>query len=83
MAQDLEEERLVFRFMNLATIKPMDESAIIILLKYGKILTIEEHQVAGGMGSAVAEVLARNPIADGIYRNWKTNSGAVECWMNF
>ena len=64
VAQDLEEEGISVSVMNLATIKPMDEDAIINLAKsMGKILTIEEHQVAGGMGSAVAEVLARrNPV---------------------
>ena len=47
--------------INLHTIKPIDELAIIRAAKTcGAIVTVEEHQVAGGMGSAVAEVLARN-----------------------
>jgi transketolase len=47
--------------MNLATIKPLDEDAIIHLAhEAGALVTIEEHQIAGGMGSAVAECLARN-----------------------
>lgn len=47
--------------MNLATIKPLDEEAIIALAKKaGRIVTVEEHQIAGGMGSAVAECLAKN-----------------------
>ena len=64
VAQDLEEEGISVSVMNLATIKPMDEEAVVTLAKnMGKILTVEEHQVAGGMGSAVAEVLARrNPV---------------------
>ena len=37
----------------------MDRTAVIALAKEcGKIVTVEEHQVAGGMGSAVAEILA-------------------------
>lgn len=45
--------------MNLATIKPLDEDAIIRLAhETGAIVTVEEHQIAGGMGSAVAECLA-------------------------
>jgi len=50
--------------LNLATIKPLDEKAIIELAKEaGAIVTVEEHQIAGGMGSAVAEVLAKhNPV---------------------
>ncbi len=47
--------------MNLATIKPIDENAIIdFARKSGAIVTVEEHQIAGGMGSAVAEVLAQH-----------------------
>ena len=45
--------------MNLATIKPLDEDAVINLAhEAGAIVTVEEHQIAGGMGSAVAECLA-------------------------
>jgi transketolase len=48
------------KVLNLATIKPLDEQAIINLAKEcGAIVTVEEHQVAGGMGSAVAECLAK------------------------
>ncbi|MDE2041355.1 MAG: transketolase family protein [Patescibacteria group bacterium] len=47
--------------MNLATIKPLDEQAIIRLATdAGAIVTVEEHQIMGGMGSAVAECLAKH-----------------------
>lgn len=47
--------------MNLATIKPLDEAAVIKLTHEARALvTVEEHQVAGGMGSAVAECLAKH-----------------------
>lgn len=47
--------------MNLPTIKPLDEKAIIELAqKVDGIVTVEEHQIRGGMGSAVAECLAQN-----------------------
>jgi transketolase len=47
--------------MNLATIKPLDEDAIIKLAhEAGSLVTVEEHQIAGGMGSAVAECLAKH-----------------------
>ncbi|PIP87268.1 transketolase, partial [Candidatus Campbellbacteria bacterium CG22_combo_CG10-13_8_21_14_all_36_13] len=47
--------------LNLATIKPLDGKAIIELAKEaGAIVTVEEHQIAGGMGSAVAEFLAEH-----------------------
>ena len=60
-AKELETEGIKIKVMNLATIKPIDKNAIIALARETKkIVTIEEHQTAGGMGSAVAEVLAQN-----------------------
>ena len=47
--------------VNCHTIKPIDEKKIVEVAKEcGKVVTVEEHQVNGGLGSAVAEVLARN-----------------------
>ena len=58
-ARDLEKKGIKVKVMNLATIKPIDRDGIVALAKETKrIVTIEEHQVMGGMGSAVAEVLA-------------------------
>ncbi|MFA6158092.1 MAG: transketolase C-terminal domain-containing protein [Candidatus Paceibacterota bacterium] len=58
-ARELEREKIGVRVINLATIKPLDEEAIVRAAKEaGAIVTAEEHQVAGGMGSAVAELLA-------------------------
>jgi len=60
-AADLEKEGIKVRVINNVSIKPMDEETIIKAAKdAGAIVTVEEHQVAGGMGSAVAEVLAKN-----------------------
>lgn len=60
-AKELEGEGVAVTVMNLATIKPLDTSAVIELAKKtGAIVTVEEHQIAGGMGSAVAECLAQN-----------------------
>lgn len=60
-AKELEEKGIEVEVMNLSTIKPLDEEAIIKLAKkVGKIVTVEEHQIRGGMGSAVAECLAKN-----------------------
>lgn len=45
--------------LNLATIKPLDEEAVLAFAhEHGRIVTVEEHQIAGGMGSAVAEFLS-------------------------
>ena len=60
-AKELVAEGIKTKVMNLATIKPLDTEAILALAKETKaIVTVEEHQIAGGMGSAVAEVLAQN-----------------------
>ena len=46
------------RVLSLHTIKPLDKSAVIrAAKKTGVIVTIEEHSVTGGLGSAVADVL--------------------------
>lgn len=50
--------------INLASIKPLDKKAIIkSAKKTGRVVTVEEHQVYGGIGGAVAEVLSQeNPV---------------------
>lgn len=46
--------------LNSHTIKPLDEKKIVSLAKkIGAVVTVEEHQITGGLGGAVAEVLAR------------------------
>lgn len=60
-AKELEGRGIRVEVMNLATIKPLDEKAVIEFAKRNqKIITVEEHQKSGGMGSAVAECLAKN-----------------------
>ena len=60
-AKELEEDEIEVEVLNLSTIKPLDEKAIIALAKKAtRIVTVEEHQIAGGMGSAVAECLAKH-----------------------
>jgi transketolase len=60
-AKELEKEGLKVKVMNLSTIKPLDTETIVALAREAKcIVTVEEHQVIGGMGSAVAECLAQN-----------------------
>jgi transketolase len=60
-AKELESEGNKIKVMNMASIKPMDVEAVVALARECKCLvTVEEHQIAGGMGSAVSEVLAEN-----------------------
>ncbi len=61
VAEKLKGEGIGSIVVNLATIKPLDsETVLVVAKKTGKIVTVEEHQIAGGMGSAVAEFLAQN-----------------------
>ncbi|MCC6934109.1 MAG: transketolase family protein [Candidatus Yanofskybacteria bacterium] len=56
----LASEGIACTVLNNHTIKPMDEGAVVSAARRcGAVVTAEEHQVAGGMGSAVAEMLAR------------------------
>jgi transketolase len=58
-AKELEKKGIRVKILNYATIKPFDSEAIIALAKETKaIVTVEEHQVAGGFGSTVSEVLS-------------------------
>ncbi len=60
-AEKLEKEGIDAEVINLHTIKPLDKKTILASVKKtGAVVTVEEHQIAGGMGSAVAEVLAMN-----------------------
>lgn len=59
-ASELWHQGLSTTVINCHTIKPIDEEAIVAAAKRtGAVVTVEEHQIAGGLGSAVAEVLAR------------------------
>jgi transketolase len=57
----LQDDGVDVEVVNLSTIKPIDEESLIALAKRtGRLVTIEEHQIHGGMGSAVAECLVRH-----------------------
>ncbi len=63
-AKLLQEEGISARVLNMSSVKPIDEQAIVAAAKEtGAILTAEEHSVIGGLGSAVAEVVVKeNPV---------------------
>lgn len=59
-AKKLEKEKISIEVINNHTIKPLDEKTILESLKKTRALvTVEEHQVMGGMGSTVVETLAK------------------------
>lgn len=60
-AKELEENGVGTIVVNNHTVKPMDEKVIVeVARKTGAVVTVEDHQIAGGMGSAVGEVLAKS-----------------------
>ena len=59
-AETLSKQGVQAEVINVHTIKPLDEETVIASAKKtGKVVTAEEHSIIGGLGSAVAEVLAR------------------------
>ncbi len=63
-AKKLEAEGVSAEVINIHTIKPIDEELVIASAKKtGKVVTVEEHSVIGGLGSAVCDVICRyNPV---------------------
>lgn len=60
-AEELKNENLSVRVINMASIKPIDQEIIVKAAREtGAIVTAEEHNIIGGLGSAVAEVLCEN-----------------------
>jgi transketolase len=60
-AEELTRQGISARVINIHTIKPIDEEIIIKAAKEtGAIVTAEEHQIFGGFGSAVAEVVVKH-----------------------
>ncbi|WP_314703117.1 transketolase family protein [Stomatobaculum longum] len=85
-AEKLAAEGIEVRVIDMHTIKPLDEEAVLRAAKeIGKIVTVEEHSIIGGLGSAVAEVLAEQCPAKlkrvGIYDRY-TESGPAEALIH-
>jgi len=60
-ADKLDNEGISTRVLEIHTIKPLDEKAVLQAAREtGAIVTAEEHSILGGLGSTVAEVLAKN-----------------------
>ena len=76
------------RLLNMASIKPIDKEQIILAAKdTGCILTVEEHNIIGGLGSAVAEVVCENypcPVSrHGIYDSFGKSGKAADLLVDF
>lgn len=60
-AEELKKQKISARVINIHTIKPIDKDLILKAAKETKaIITAEDHSIIGGLGSAVAEILAEN-----------------------
>jgi transketolase len=60
-AKLLKEKNIYSRVLDMHTIKPLDTEAILLAAKEtGRIVTLEEHSIHGGLGGAVAEVVCQN-----------------------
>lgn len=61
VAKNFSERGIAVKVLNISSVRPLDFEAIINLAKEAKaIVTVEEHQVVAGFGSAIAEVLVQN-----------------------
>lgn len=60
-AKELDKNQIEVEVINCHTIKPLDEQTILRSVRTtGGVVTVEEHQTTGGLGGAVAEMLAKN-----------------------
>jgi transketolase len=74
--------------VNISSIKPLDKEAILSAVKdAGAVVTVEEHQVAGGMGSAIAELLAAEHPAPiefvGVHDRFGQSGTAAELYKEY
>ena len=64
VAEKLEADGISVEVINMHTIKPLDADLVVrSAAKTGKVVTVEEHSIIGGLGSAVAEVIAEKQPA--------------------
>jgi len=64
-AEQLEQQGIRARVLSMHTVKPLDTGAVLAAAREtGSIMSIEEHSIVGGLGSAVAETLAESGISN-------------------
>ena len=65
-AEILESKGVSVRLLDMHTIKPIDREAVLECVEIGKIVTVEDHNIINGLGSAVSEIVAEQ--GEGIVR---------------
>ena len=84
----LKNEGIAARLINMASIKPLDKDAVIAAAKdTGAILTVEEHNVVGGLGSAVCETVCESVpvpvVRHGVYDTFGKSGKATDLLVDF
>ena len=84
----LEAEGISARLINMASIKPIDKDIIVKAAEEtGCILTVEEHNIIGGLGSAVAEVVCETKpvpvLRHGVYDTFGKSGKATDLLVDF
>ena len=83
-AEILEKENIDVRIVNMHTVKPIDREAILKCAEEtGKIITVEEHNIIGGLGSAVAEVLAEGNCGNIKFKRMGIQDSYCEIHANY
>lgn len=67
-AKKLAQECISAKVVNFSTLKPIDREAVIAAASTGTVLTLENHSVIGGLGSAVMEVLSEERLSPVVKR---------------
>lgn len=89
LAADLLQARgISAQVVNVSTIKPLDQETIVkCAARTGRVVTVEEHQVIGGLGSAVAETLSEHQpvrmLRIGVNDQWGQSGEAFELLRHY
>lgn len=65
----LRDEGISVGVLDMHTVKPLDRDAVLAAARAGRLMTVEEHNVLGGLGGAVAEVLTEEGTATKLHRH--------------
>jgi transketolase len=68
-AELLHDKGISVGVLDMHTIKPLDREAVLAAARASRLMTVEEHNVLGGLGGAVAEVLTEEGIATKLHRH--------------
>jgi transketolase len=87
-AEDLKTKNVSLEIINCHTAKPLDDKTILrSVKKTGRLITLEDHQVMGGLGSAVVEMLAENyPVPTkmlGVHDSFGESGTIAELWDKY